>query len=246
MPPISKIIWITFLITPSSLMGLRSVVFLRELITSFLGLSTSKMLWDVFFSTSSLIVLFLSFIMVFSQIDLSIEWLFYPNREKGVTYSLKFFRLIYSDPTNDKPFVLSIKERVYHMIFGYLLMLFAFANFYQLLSVWSPKSFNDPMNILNSLYFSIITSATIGYGDIVPKGFLPRLIVSSEVLLSLGYVVLILSIIPSYFKEKNIENELETRIVQSTKREKQTINEIAEDFGVTVDYILKIKEENNL
>ncbi len=45
------------------------------------------------------------------------------------------------------------------------------------------------------LYFSIVTIATLGYGDIAPSSFLARLAVSSEVLCSFALIVLLVAVV---------------------------------------------------
>jgi predicted transposase/invertase (TIGR01784 family) len=57
------------------------------------------------------------------------------------------------------------------------------------------------------------------------------------------------NVIDTSYDEGKIEGEIETTIkgiVNSLKRGKLTIEEIAEDFDVTVEFVLKIKKEYNL
>lgn len=52
---------------------------------------------------------------------------------------------------------------------------------------------------LQLIYFSIITIATVGYGDITPKIISTQLLVALEILLSIGTVILLLFAISSTF-----------------------------------------------
>lgn len=56
-------------------------------------------------------------------------------------------------------------------------VIITFAILYRFLSVHSPSAFSHPLSLLDSLYFSVITSLTVGYGDIVPLSQLAKLLV---------------------------------------------------------------------
>jgi len=47
--------------------------------------------------------------------------------------------------------------------------------------------------IITNLYFTIVTLATVGYGDIYPVGMVPRLIVTSEIVVGFIFIVLLLA-----------------------------------------------------
>jgi hypothetical protein len=60
--------------------------------------------------------------------------------------------------------------------------IFTYAGIY-----WILNETSTPRTFLDYLYFSVVTFATVGYGDIVPIGSLSKLIVISEILL--GYLM---------------------------------------------------------
>jgi hypothetical protein len=63
-------------------------------------------------------------------------------------------------------------------------------------------AFSESLNgLVDALYFSIITIATVGYGDITPKTQLARILVSFEVLAGVGYSVFFFSIIAGFIRE---------------------------------------------
>lgn len=142
-------------------------------------------------------ITFIIFIMAYFQIDESFNWI-YSGRHYG---HLNLFVAFYSDSSKKYSFELTKRESLVHILFGYLLLVFAFANLYQFIYMIDKKSFNEEMNIINSFYFSIITSATIGYGDITPKTYLSKLLVSCEVISSLGYAVFFLASLPEFTKK---------------------------------------------
>jgi hypothetical protein len=79
----------------------------------------------------------------------------------------------------------------------YLLLGFAFANAYQILHVLQPGAFHFPEgtgageNVF--FYFSFITLATVGYGDVVPVSGTARMLAVTEALAGQVYLVVSLS-----------------------------------------------------
>jgi voltage-gated potassium channel len=55
------------------------------------------------------------------------------------------------------------------------------------------------------VYFSIVTMATVGYGDIVPKTIVAKVLVLTEILLGVGYSIFFFSIISSFMRERPAE-----------------------------------------
>ena len=56
-----------------------------------------------------------------------------------------------------------------------------------------PDSLNKPLSFIESLYFSIVTITTLGYGDILPKTKTSMMIVSSEALTGVLLIGLFIS-----------------------------------------------------
>lgn len=57
-----------------------------------------------------------------------------------------------------------------------------------------------PLSTFEALYFSLTTIATVGYGDIHPRGTLSRSLVMCEILVGLIYVVFVFSIIAEFVR----------------------------------------------
>lgn len=69
--------------------------------------------------------------------------------------------------------------------------LVAFAITYLRMSQTSGQTFNQPLDHLNSLYFTVVAFATVGFGDIVPKTDVARLVVMIQIILDLIFIGLV-------------------------------------------------------
>jgi voltage-gated potassium channel len=63
-------------------------------------------------------------------------------------------------------------------------------------------AFYGGLDSANAVYFSIVTFATVGYGDIYPTSRLAREFVSAEIITSMLYQVFIFSVIAGFIREK--------------------------------------------
>ncbi len=87
-----------------------------------------------------------------------------------------------------------------------LILVLAFAASYYAMSVINPSSFTQQLSILDSIYFSVITIATVGYGDMAPVAGYARILTIVEVLLGLLYILFVVGIFLSvYIKHQNEE-----------------------------------------
>jgi hypothetical protein len=82
---------------------------------------------------------------------------------------------------------------IYLMFISHIISVYAFAVMYIYLSSVDSGSFNihQYLSVIDGIYFSTITAATIGYGDITPTSALARVVVIIQVYFSLFYTVLI-------------------------------------------------------
>lgn len=88
---------------------------------------------------------------------------------------------------------------------SYFLTIYAFALLYQSLSVANPLRFNIALDLPTSLYFSVVTITTVGYGDIFANGRLARLLVSIEILVGVGYQIFFFSIIAGQIRRAPLD-----------------------------------------
>lgn len=145
------------------------------------------------------ICLLIIFMVVSLTLSFSFDWLY--SKGSYMT-TLKPLYLFYKDPNNDfdSP---SYKERVVHILFGFFLYLIMFTNIYQCLSWTDTANFsinqtsNQTLNFIDLFYFTTVTSATVGFGDISPQTSFARFIVTIQILSTFLYVIGILSSLPS-------------------------------------------------
>lgn len=112
--------------------------------------------------------------------------------------------LIFASDLFSKP--RSYKRSMLLLFFNYLEIIFAYAVLYSCDSYLN-KPFN---NWFDAVYFSIITSSSIGYGDFYPVTTEGKFLVSTQALLFLFFVVLFLNFFSTKIKSKGYfeqENE---------------------------------------
>ena len=95
------------------------------------------------------------------------------------------------------------KLSIYQVFIEGLLIVLSFANIYFILDKINPNSFSIPLNLVDSIYFSVITAFTIGYGDILPVNKTIKLIVILEVIIFYIYTVFAIGVFLSVFLNKN-------------------------------------------
>lgn len=95
------------------------------------------------------------------------------------------------------------KSRVLaHVMASVLAFVLGFATVYFDLS--SDKTHfgtDEQLSPMASLYFSIVTFATVGYGDISPRSDVARFWVSVEIIGGLAYTILIFSVVANFIRQ---------------------------------------------
>lgn len=91
----------------------------------------------------------------------------------------------------------------------YIVLVLLFALIYWL----NPFFWEEPLSLVESFYFSVITITTLGYGDITPKSDLAMFLTSMEALLGIVVIGIYLNAVAHTYSEsearrhKNLENE---------------------------------------
>jgi hypothetical protein len=108
--------------------------------------------------------------------------------------------LIFASDSFSKP--RSYKRSMLLLFFNYLEIVGAFAVFYS-----SGDFLNKPLNAwFDAIYFSIITSSSIGYGDFYPVTVIGKFLVCIQALLFLSFVVLFLNFFSTKIQTKGYFN----------------------------------------
>jgi hypothetical protein len=77
---------------------------------------------------------------------------------------------------------------------SYAMILYGFAVVYAGLSAKNPNAFHPgTLGFLDSVYFTAVTAATVGYGDIYPKSPAARALVLVQIIMNLLFVVFLLA-----------------------------------------------------
>jgi hypothetical protein len=88
---------------------------------------------------------------------------------------------------------------------GYLALALLFAGwFWSIWKVWPADSFNISADATfgDFFYFSVVTIATLGYGDITPKSAPARALVLSEVVLGVGWITVVFAAVMSHLQPR--------------------------------------------
>lgn len=92
------------------------------------------------------------------------------------------------------------------MMISYCAFNYAFAVVYVFISSIDASSFSTDrqLTVVEAVYFSVMTSATVGYGDIAPNSDIARMAVVIQVGISLLYVTTLFSAFASHVRDRPI------------------------------------------
>jgi len=88
--------------------------------------------------------------------------------------------------------------------FNIIQIILIFAIWYRMISFWAPASFSRSLDILDSLYFSVVTLLTVGYGDIIPVSDLAKGLVVLQLILTFYTIVIVINgVISIHFRRQD-------------------------------------------
>lgn len=94
-------------------------------------------------------------------------------------------------------------DSLFATVLAYTLIAVVFAQVYTLLAIWDPASFSAAVSFAEQtpdqvhaslLYYSLITLATVGYGDVLPVSATARTLAVLEATVGLFYVAVIVAV----------------------------------------------------
>jgi voltage-gated potassium channel len=84
---------------------------------------------------------------------------------------------------------------------SYGVTVYMFSVIFLLIGKYDSYAFTPAIESLGTaVYFSIVTIATVGYGDIAPSSGWTRLTASAEILIGVAYTIFFFSVIAGFFK----------------------------------------------
>ncbi|MEM9542906.1 MAG: potassium channel family protein, partial [Cyanobacteria bacterium P01_E01_bin.42] len=108
----------------------------------------------------------------------------------------------------------------------FLTIIFGFASFYTDLLRQNPDNFSGLQDGFLSIYFSIVTFSTVGYGDIHPTSMLSRTAVICEIFIAMFFSLIVISTILSWtiaHKRSQQEITIKKRIMERKKEKISTV-----------------------
>ena len=88
-----------------------------------------------------------------------------------------------------------------YMFTSYFGTVIAFAILYYQIAADDAEAFRGPINsAIDAIYFSVVTGATVGYGDIHPVDPWAKILVIAQILLSLVYTIFFFSVAASFLR----------------------------------------------
>lgn len=72
-------------------------------------------------------------------------------------------------------------------------VILVFASWYRSISFSNPGAFSQPLGILDSVYFSMVTFLTIGFGDIVPVSASAKILMISQGVLTFFTIAIVIN-----------------------------------------------------
>lgn len=97
----------------------------------------------------------------------------------------------------------SYRRNILMLFLNYLEIAFSFAVIYAGLNLLGGRA----LSIIDYIYFSIITSTTIGYGDLYPTSDFGKILVCIQAIMVVAFVVLFLNFFGSKVENINREND---------------------------------------
>lgn len=79
----------------------------------------------------------------------------------------------------------------------------SYAAAHRAMSLLSPDSYSEHVSVSDAVYFSLSTFTTTGYGDIAPRSGDARLLTASQMLGSMFFGLLVLSVVANFLTTKS-------------------------------------------
>ena len=88
--------------------------------------------------------------------------------------------------------------------FGLFLM--SYSGLYLAMSNYNSTSFSEPLNHVGAFYFSLVTFATVGFGDITPTSDIARLAVSTQIIGDVLFIAVMIRGVLAFSRHRAYQN----------------------------------------
>ena len=140
-----------------------------------------------------------------------------------------------------------MKENIFKFIFGqkpyvyglaYLALIPIFAAIFTFCPEATLNLNSHEKGFVSSLYFSVITITTLGYGDITPVGTLSQILTASESVLGIVLIGLFLNTLSHQQAEEVKENEKQAQLKRDKKQDINRLLAFSKLMNITIDNYL--------
>ncbi|EOB6777518.1 ion channel [Vibrio cholerae] len=113
-----------------------------------------------------------------------------------VVYLVESYKLIHNSLIPGS--VSLLVKKLGGVFISYLGVALLFSAIYRILNIYIERAFNQNFeSSIDSIYFSIVTITTLGYGDILPVHWLSKILVIVEVLMGVMFLAVMIGLIIS-------------------------------------------------
>ncbi len=145
--------------------------------------------WSFVFGAISVLLGLAVFTIVFAEVTIGAGEEIETEYKRGDEYSRQF-RFV--------PSITGVGALLRILGVGFMAVILGFAAFYAAFSRYAPESFSERISAVSAIYFSCVTFATVGYGDVAPRTDLTRAIVTVEILSSLLTISVLITVTISW------------------------------------------------
>lgn len=187
-------VFFVFILPPLGLVGMRGrllvdIFFSLFIVSGIASTSGRKVVFVLVavISTIALILRWAGFIIAAPSLEIL-------NYVATICSAILFFAVILARVLKEGPITF---RRIEGAIAAYLLLGFSWASGYELIAYFDPDSFSGAITVSGYfsswIYFSFVTLATLGYGDIAPIHPLARSLATSEAILGQLYLAILIA-----------------------------------------------------
>jgi hypothetical protein len=131
------------------------------------------------------------------------SFIYFSGNSLSTPWNSKFLRKTHILNNNLNAFIYIFLGQCIYVILGYS-CLFNTLHIFSNETAFKSTFENDSLNVFDFIYYSTVTFATVGYGDIIPsKNEISRLLVTTEIIMSVVIVILFIASVSLTFSRND-------------------------------------------